>query len=201
MVFSEGTDLPNIETVMIARPTRNVSLYTQMIGRGTRLYPGKEKLTLVDCVGASDMNICTAASLLGLDLQMTPNKEKVEGDLFDLPEIVRRQTDTPEFWIKSVQYVDMWARGKKYNTHGVNWIRMPDGSMFLSKPKFRVPAEDSLGRTMRNGKKVPTQRVLDEVYEALRENYTDMRALWDLNAVKRWGAYFSVVPPKGYSAF
>ena len=45
--------MPLVETVMIARPTSNNSLYTQMVGRGLRLYPGKEKLTLIDLVGTT----------------------------------------------------------------------------------------------------------------------------------------------------
>jgi superfamily II DNA or RNA helicase len=190
MVFTEGTDLPNIETVMIARPTRNISLYTQMVGRGTRLYPGKEALTLIDLVGAcDDVNLCTAASLLGLDLKLVEKKEKIEGDLFDLPKIIKREADNPRCWIKNIEYVDMWARGRKYNTHNVNWFRLPDGSMHLSKPKFTVPPEDSLGRTMWNGKKVPTQKVFDEVFDALRRNYDDCRPLWDLAGVGHWGAF------------
>jgi superfamily II DNA or RNA helicase len=186
MVFTEGTDLPNIETVMIARPTRNISLYTQMVGRGTRLYPGKEYLTLIDLVGAcDDVNLCTAASLLGLDLKMVPDKRRIEGDLFDLPDVIRREVDKPSCWIKNVEYVDMWARGRKYNTHNVNWFRMPDGSLLLSKPKYRLPPEDSLGRI--NG--LPAQRIFDEVYATLRDKYDDVRYLWDLSKVKRWGAY------------
>lgn len=42
---------------------------------------------------------------------------------------------------------------------------------------------------MWNGRKVKTQRVLDEVYSALRDNYGDVRQLWDLSSVKKWGAY------------
>jgi hypothetical protein len=42
---------------------------------------------------------------------------------------------------------------------------------------------------MWNGKKVPTQKVFDEVYDALRRNYDDCRRLWDLADVGRWGAY------------
>ena len=190
MVFTEGTDLPNIETVIIARPTRNISLYTQMVGRGTRLFPGKEQLTLIDCVGSCDeVDICTAPSLIGMDIQHVKEKQKVEGDLFDLPELIKKEVDNPGCWVKNVEYVDLWARSRKYKTHGVNYYRMPDGAMILSKPKFIIPPEDALGRTMWNGKKVPTQRVFDEVFRALRDHHDDTRHLWDLSSVKRWGAY------------
>ena len=53
MVFTEGTDMPLVETVIIARPTQSDSLYAQMVGRGLRLHPDKDKLTLMDCVGVT----------------------------------------------------------------------------------------------------------------------------------------------------
>lgn len=40
MVFTEGTDIPRVETVIVARPTQSESLYAQMVGRGLRLYRG-----------------------------------------------------------------------------------------------------------------------------------------------------------------
>ena len=188
MVFTEGTDLPNVRSVVVARPTRNISLYAQMVGRGTRLAPGKECLTLIDCVG-NDADLCSAPSLLGLDLKMVKQTKHIEGDLFDLPEIVRREWDRPECWVRNVEYVDLWARSKRYRTHGVNWFRMPDGSMVLAKPKIVLPPEDSLGRVEWRGQRVPMQRALDDVFRLLRTEHEDERYLWDLAAVKRWGAY------------
>lgn len=41
-LLTEGFDEPSIESIIIARPTRSRSLYCQMIGRGSRLFPGKE---------------------------------------------------------------------------------------------------------------------------------------------------------------
>src|SRR5262249_21736432 len=35
-VFLEGTDLPNVSIIGMARPTKSRSLYSQMIGRGLR---------------------------------------------------------------------------------------------------------------------------------------------------------------------
>ena len=60
MVFTEGTDIPRVETVIVARPTQSEALYAQMVGRGLRLYPGKDKLTLIDCVGITGRrSLCT----------------------------------------------------------------------------------------------------------------------------------------------
>ena len=190
MVFTEGTDLPNIQTVIMARPTKNLSLYLQAVGRGTRLYPGKEYLTLIDCVGAGDnADLCTAPSLLGLDIDDVPLKQrhKLQGNLFDIPEIITELEDGPQAWITNVRRVDLWARNNSYDLHGVNYFRMPDGSMILSEPHMIIPAEDSLGRIMWNGRPEPAQKVFDEVYNDLQRNHTDKRMLWDLNATRYWG--------------
>lgn len=52
-VLTEGFDSPGIECVTIARPTRSKTLYAQMIGRGTRIHPGKENCLILDIAGAS----------------------------------------------------------------------------------------------------------------------------------------------------
>lgn len=192
MVFTEGTDLPGVETVIVARPTQNVALYTQMVGRGTRLFPGKEYLTLIDCVGASALNLCTAPSLLGLDVSVLEPKDRKnldEADIFNLPEVLARTMDTPRYWIKNAHIVNLWAKGKKYNLHGVNWFRTARGDLVLGKPRFRLPAPDKLGRVVWNGAKVPYQRALDEVYKSLCENHEDTRNLWDASRAGKWGEY------------
>lgn len=48
MLLTEGWDCPAVDCVMVLRPTKVRSLYSQMVGRGTRLYPGKEDLLLLD---------------------------------------------------------------------------------------------------------------------------------------------------------
>lgn len=48
MLLSEGYDEPSIDCVIVLRPTRSRALYSQMIGRGTRLAPGKNNLLLLD---------------------------------------------------------------------------------------------------------------------------------------------------------
>ncbi|MEG0075916.1 MAG: DEAD/DEAH box helicase [Eubacterium sp.] len=193
MVFTEGTDIPNIETVMVARPTQSAALYTQMVGRGTRLYPGKEKLTLIDLVGASGKhNLCTAPSLIGVDIPpMAQNEQdQIMGDLFDLPALITKVADKPESWVRNVEYVDLWAREQQYQTHNVNYFKMPDGSLVCSLPKgsYRIPAQDELGNTLIGGKKVPMQRALDGLYKLLEQQHREERYLWDLTKAKRWGS-------------
>ena len=66
-VFTEGTDIPNIDCVLLARPTKSRNLLVQMIGRGMRLYPGKENCHVIDMVASLETGIVTTPTLFGLD--------------------------------------------------------------------------------------------------------------------------------------
>ena len=50
-VLTEGYDNPAIECVVMARPTKSRCLYSQMVGRGTRLAPGKQNCLVLDFAG------------------------------------------------------------------------------------------------------------------------------------------------------
>lgn len=49
-LLNEGWDCPSIEVLFMARPTMSKVLYTQQLGRGMRLSPGKACLTVFDFV-------------------------------------------------------------------------------------------------------------------------------------------------------
>lgn len=193
MVFTEGTDMPLVETVIIARPTQSESLYAQMVGRGLRLHPEKKMLTLIDCVGVTGKaSLCTAPSLLGVDMKNVPasKRKNVEGELFELPIKAASAMDCPESWIRNVEIVDLWAKEMKYNTHDVNWFKFPDGHMVCSLAegkRITMPCPDSLGNVSLNGETVEYQDALDRAYLYLTENHGNSQALWDLNRVKSWG--------------
>ena len=194
MVFTEGTDIPLVETVIVARPTQSDSLYSQMVGRGLRLHPDKERLTLIDCVGVTGRaSLCTAPSLLGIDMTNVPMKraEVVEGPIFELPAKAAAAGDCPESWIKNIKIVDLWAKGMNYNLHGVNWFKMPDGRMVVSLldgKRMTIPCPDQLGKVTLGGETVSYQTALDRAYKALCEGHAESRYIWDLAQVKKWGS-------------
>ena len=47
-LLTTGWDEPSLDCVMILRPTQSFTLYSQMVGRGTRIHPGKDNLLLLD---------------------------------------------------------------------------------------------------------------------------------------------------------
>ena len=47
-LLTEGFDAPHVAAVVLCRPTKSRALYCQMVGRGTRLAPGKDDCLIVD---------------------------------------------------------------------------------------------------------------------------------------------------------
>lgn len=47
-LLSYGIDIPEVECIVLARPTRSVPLYLQAVGRGARPFPGKTNYKLID---------------------------------------------------------------------------------------------------------------------------------------------------------
>lgn len=80
MLLTEGWDCPSVDCVVVLRPTKVRSLYSQMVGRGTRLCPetGKTDLLLLDFLWHTDRHeLCRPADLICEDhevaQQMTGN--------------------------------------------------------------------------------------------------------------------------------
>jgi superfamily II DNA or RNA helicase len=68
MVLTEGYDEPRTDCIVVARPTKSRALYTQMVGRGTRIHPEKADCLVIDVVGATEMHdLVTVPSLFGIE--------------------------------------------------------------------------------------------------------------------------------------
>ena len=50
-LYNEGIDLPNVDTLVLLRPTQSPVLFQQQLGRGLRLAPGKDSCLVLDFVG------------------------------------------------------------------------------------------------------------------------------------------------------
>ena len=51
-IFNEGVDIPEVDTVIMLRPTESSVVFLQQLGRGLRKSPGKESVTVLDFIGA-----------------------------------------------------------------------------------------------------------------------------------------------------
>lgn len=67
-LFNEGVDIPSVNTVLFLRPTNSLTVFLQQLGRGLRLSPGKDCLTVLDFVAQSNRSydfVSRFAALLG----------------------------------------------------------------------------------------------------------------------------------------
>lgn len=81
MLLTEGWDCPSVDCIVVLRPTKVRGLYCQMVGRGTRLAPGKEHLLLLDFLWHTERHeLCHPAHLIceseEVAKKMTENLEK-----------------------------------------------------------------------------------------------------------------------------
>jgi len=109
-VLTEGFDSPQVDSILLCRPTRSPGLYVQCVGRGTRVSPGKQNCLIMDFVDASRHSLCGFETLEGV---VAAQKEKREET--GKP---KEQTDenfaafnTP-FETSDVQEIDFFSRSQ-----------------------------------------------------------------------------------------
>lgn len=67
MLLTEGWNCPSVDCIVVLRPTKVRSLYSQMVGRGTRLSPetGKKDLLLLDFLWLTERHeLCRPADII-----------------------------------------------------------------------------------------------------------------------------------------
>jgi len=94
MVLTEGYDEPRTDCIIVARPTKSRALYTQMVGRGTRVHPEKQDCLVVDVVGVTDQHdLVTIPSLFGIE---QANRVWADGEAMTVTEALREQVERHE---------------------------------------------------------------------------------------------------------
>lgn len=142
LVLTEGYDEPSIQCIINARPTRSKPLYIQMIGRGTRLYPGKPDLLVLDLVGNEERHdLVSVPKLFGVEAgtlrekglaaaniekQLEPEKRaRIRAGLASLDDVVL-----------TAKEADLFDRKK------INWLPLSNGNWVLSGEKGALHLEN-----------------------------------------------------------
>lgn len=98
MLLTEGWDCPSVDCIVVLRPTKVRSLYCQMVGRGTRLYSGKDHLLLLDFLWHTERHeLCHPASLIcdndEVAKKMTENMGEASGCPIDIEEAEQQASE------------------------------------------------------------------------------------------------------------
>lgn len=104
-IFTEGTDMPNIDCILLCRPTRSRSLLIQMIGRGLRLHHSKKHCHIIDFVGASNVGVVSVPTLAGIEHFQGSLQDATMSDLLKIKEEIalerNRQREKEEAYQES----------------------------------------------------------------------------------------------------
>jgi superfamily II DNA or RNA helicase len=136
-VLTEGYDEPAVDCIVMARPTRSQGLYLQMLGRGTRPFPGKTDCLILDLVGSTSRHdLITLADLAGVDPATVARKGVTEA-LAERP----FQGAIPGTWAAELdtREVDLFRR------RPMAWVRAGD-RWILSTGNGTVSLEPTAGK-------------------------------------------------------
>lgn len=172
-LLTEGFDAPHVSAVVLCRPTKSRALYSQMVGRGTRLYPGKEDCLIVDFSWLTKKHdlICPADLVTepGLDERTREILEEIVGAHceIDIMEAVKKAKDVKkqeDHEKEEARRIKLAVREKNFNCQrfkvefvscdewlgvrpqqkSTTWVRTAtDGQLELMK-KMKIDAPDGI---------------------------------------------------------
>jgi superfamily II DNA or RNA helicase len=142
-ILNEGWDCPDVEVLLMARPTLSKVIYMQQIGRGTRKAPGKECLVVIDFVDNAlkynqSLNLNRA---LGISNYRPGGLLIAPKILMDADDAAFQRGDRPTtvidigVWAKDFQEVDLF-----------NWQEAAAGMLTAGELEVELAASDGLVR-------------------------------------------------------
>jgi ATP-dependent helicase IRC3 len=145
-VLVEGYDDPGIACVLLARPTTSSILFSQMIGRGTRLSPGKVDLIVIDVVDATiHSSLVTLPTLMGLSniidlkgrdlLEVVEELEAVQAEhpSIDLSKLV--DIDELQTIVSTINLFEVRFPAEVEANSDLIWFKACDGGYRINVPK------------------------------------------------------------------
>ena len=105
-VLTEGTDIPDLSHILLLRPTQSPQVFLQQLGRGLRLYPGKEFVVVLDFVGNFEKNWIVPLALSGYSTVPATKEEALRQiEHFEPPAgcYVSVDTDVKRVWRERIE--------------------------------------------------------------------------------------------------
>lgn len=108
-IFNEGIDIPSVNLVLMLRPTESPIIFTQQLGRGLRLNPYKDFLTVLDFIGNHNKTFLIPIALAGDNSYDKDDLiEATKNDFFDIPgdTFIRLEEQTKERILTQLESVN-----------------------------------------------------------------------------------------------
>jgi superfamily II DNA or RNA helicase len=108
-LYNEGVDIPAIDTVLFLRPTESITVFLQQLGRGLRLYEGKDCLTVLDYVGQANKSYSIYEQKFRAIIGSTNNsiEKEIENEFPNLPKgcFIQLEKVAKEYILESIKNV------------------------------------------------------------------------------------------------
>lgn len=148
MLLTEGWDCPSVDCIINLRPTRSNTLYTQIIGRGTRIAPNKENLLVLDFLWqTTEHNLCRPIDLTAKDEKVKEKAEEIIEtgkaiDLLDLTEEAEERSVREE---RERNLAKRLGENKKKRAKTIDWLdfatRLNSVEIMNYEPVFKWESE------------------------------------------------------------
>jgi len=161
LVCTEGFDVPHMSFACIARPTRSLGLYTQMLGRPLRLFENKSDALIIDVfdkIKTTQQRITYADFASAGDIDGSRHRasaviqEEIADKIENFPVVLRLyeggrwvvDNDTwfaPSWMLSDNQWVTTWTkREERKETNQTEWVNLkrPPSSYHLSKNPMSI---------------------------------------------------------------
>lgn len=132
MVLTEGFDAPWASCAVIARPTQNAALYTQMVGRVLRPYPGKRDALVLNVAGTGK-RICTL-----IDLAPGSVRDVKEGELITDAVVREAEEGNRKVPAGSLAFELKFRDMDAFAASSAAWLRTPAGVLFIECGESKV---------------------------------------------------------------
>ncbi|MGU9947055.1 DEAD/DEAH box helicase [Lactobacillus delbrueckii subsp. bulgaricus] len=77
-LFNEGVDIPALNQIVMLRAAQSATVFIQQLGRGLRLYPGQDFVTVLDFIGNYQNNYLIPLALAGKKLSRDQLKYQLQ---------------------------------------------------------------------------------------------------------------------------
>lgn len=154
-LLTEGFDAPFVSAIVLARPTKSRALFSQMVGRGTRLFPGKENCLVVDFSWLTGKHQLVKPTDLFDTTQASPEVQAIANELVDKGEEpdLMLAIEKAEKTARERQLLRIKARERDVRYRRVSYDPMAVADVF----GFNIrPESDSVLRTKATANQVRT---------------------------------------------
>ena len=199
-LFNEGVDIPQVNTLLLLRPTQSPVVFIQQLGRGLRLSEGKDSCLILDFIGQQHQNFDFTERYQALTKKRGQNLVKeVEKGFYSMPAGSNISLDrvSQEQILRSIKKAASSSLKKIKSL--VAEIRTTDLSQFLAESGIDIsdiyktrPNQYSWTRFLREANLLPGDADETETFLLKR-----LRTMLHINDQDRANAYLRLLDPDG----